>query len=226
MSTQTHAQALLDRLYDGLPGTVPDLDRLDADGPFAPGMYVVLEESLPWHAAGLEDLSALPPGSVVVDATETATGTNGSPGTPSTRPTGAWSGSATYGEHATTHPTSQAPQTPTGSTTPPTQRKKASHERPNPPSPRRRHHRHHHRSRTHRSHSMTLHPINFDEIRPGDWIATRHPNYPGELLASGTVHHIVECKDHVRAVGADGGALARSDMPGIVTDTPKEPRND
>lgn len=72
MSTQTHAQALLDRLYDGLPGTVPDLDRFDHDGPFAPGMYVVLEESLPWHAAGLEDLDALPPGAVVVDATETA----------------------------------------------------------------------------------------------------------------------------------------------------------
>lgn len=72
MSTQAHAQALLDRLYDGLPGTVPDLDRLDDDSPFTPGMYVVLEESLPWHAAGLEDLGALPPGSVVVDATETA----------------------------------------------------------------------------------------------------------------------------------------------------------
>lgn len=73
---------------------------------------------------------------------------------------------------------------------------------------------------------MPLTPVPFDGIRPGDWVATQHPNYPGEFLGSGVVHRIVECKDHVRAVGADGGVLARSDMPGIVTDTPKEPRND
>lgn len=73
---------------------------------------------------------------------------------------------------------------------------------------------------------MPLTPVPFDGIRPGDWVATQHPNYPGEFLGSGVVHRIVECKDHTRALDADGGVLARSDMPGIVTDTPKEPRND
>jgi hypothetical protein len=67
-----HTQALLDRLYDGLPCTAPDLDQIDADDPLTPGMYAVLEEPLPWHATELKELDTLPPGSVVVDATETA----------------------------------------------------------------------------------------------------------------------------------------------------------
>lgn len=67
-----HTQALLDRLYDGLPGTAPDLDQLDDDSPFAPGPYTFLDEALPWHITELRDLDILPPGSVVVDATETA----------------------------------------------------------------------------------------------------------------------------------------------------------
>lgn len=65
-------QKIVDRLYDGLPGTAPDLDRLDDDSPFAPGPYTFLDEALPWHITELRDLDILPPGSVVVDATETA----------------------------------------------------------------------------------------------------------------------------------------------------------
>nr|WP_300338786.1 hypothetical protein [Actinomyces sp.] len=68
----TRPRALLERLYDGLPGTVTDLDRPDEQPPPGLDLYAYLEEVAPWHVTDLGSLDTLPEGSVVVDATETA----------------------------------------------------------------------------------------------------------------------------------------------------------
>ncbi|WP_315503107.1 hypothetical protein [Actinomyces radicidentis] len=52
------------------------------------------------------------------------------------------------------------------------------------------------------------------DFKVGDYVATPNPaGRPGDLLASGTVHRIVECKDHTRAYNRLGALIARSDFP-------------
>lgn len=60
-----------------------------------------------------------------------------------------------------------------------------------------------------------MEPVNFRDLRPGDRVETLAPPYPGQVIGSGVVARIVECKDHTRAVDESGTVIARSDYPNV-----------
>ena len=55
------------------------------------------------------------------------------------------------------------------------------------------------------------------DFHVGDYVETPDPaGRPRDLLASGVVYRIVECKDHVRGYNRLGRVIVRSDFPHTV----------